>query len=50
MRCDHCDRPATPEDSEVVLIPGATGPGVTLRVHRQPCTPPPNRPRTYPTR
>ncbi|WP_371777120.1 hypothetical protein [Streptomyces sp. NBC_01438] len=46
MICDRCDRPMTADDSSAYDIPGATGPGVTITVHRELCTPPP-RPRTY---
>jgi hypothetical protein len=46
MMCDRCDKPMLPEDSVPYTIPGATGPGVTILVHREPCTPPP-RPKTY---
>ncbi len=49
MRCDRCDKPMKPEESEAHMIPGATGPGITVRVHRERCEIPPTRPRSYPT-
>ncbi|MFG2671147.1 hypothetical protein [Streptomyces sp. NPDC048445] len=47
MICDRCDRPMTADESSAYDIPGATGPGVTITVHRELCTPPPRR-RTCP--
>lgn len=47
MMCDRCDRPLAPEESVPYTIPGATGPGITITVHREPCLPPSPRPKTY---
>lgn len=49
MMCARCDQPMKPEDSVPYTIPGATGPGVTILVHRVVCPIPPGR-QTYPAR
>lgn len=49
MMYDRCDKPLAPEDAVPYTIPGATGPGVTIMVHRVVCDIPRNRP-TYPSR
>lgn len=46
MMCERCDQPMTDEESKAYIIPGASGPGLTIRVHKDPC-PSPHRPRTY---
>ncbi|WP_168712367.1 hypothetical protein [Streptomyces sp. A1277] len=43
MICDRCDKPMSPSESKPYDIPGATGPGITIRVHRELCTPPPRQ-------
>ncbi|MFJ6460115.1 hypothetical protein ACIQM0_03480 [Streptomyces sp. NPDC091387] len=37
MICARCDQPMRPEDSESYDIPGATGPGITILVHKVLC-------------
>lgn len=34
MMCDRCRQPMTAEESEPYEIPGATGPGITLHLHK----------------
>lgn len=49
MRCDHCQQPMAPGESKTYDIPGATGPGITIRVHERPCALPASaRPKPYP--
>lgn len=49
MMCDRCQKPMTAEESEAYEMPGATGPGLTIRVHRRPCSlPVAARPTPYP--
>ncbi|MCX4734300.1 hypothetical protein [Streptomyces sp. NBC_01363] len=49
MMCDCCQQPMTPEESKSVDIPGATGPGITIHLHKWPCSlPAASRPRPYP--
>ncbi|MEW2127121.1 hypothetical protein AB0891_25715 [Streptomyces sp. NPDC007259] len=50
IRCARCEELMRPEESTVYVIPGATGPGISLRIHRERCeSPESTRPRTYPT-
>ncbi|MEU9090807.1 hypothetical protein ACIOEW_24885 [Streptomyces sp. NPDC087901] len=50
MRCDRCDQPMERKEAVPYTIPGATGPGVTILVHRVVCDIPRSRPRSYPAR
>ncbi|WP_185993043.1 hypothetical protein [Streptomyces sp. 130] len=49
MICARCEKPMEPDESEVYDIPGATGPGISLRMHRELCDPAPGQPHRYPT-
>lgn len=48
MMCARCDKPMAAEESVPYTIPGATGPGVTILVHRVVCNIPRTSPRSYP--
>lgn len=37
MMCDRCQQPMTAEESKPYEIPGATGPGITLHLHKELC-------------
>lgn len=49
MMCDRCDQPLTPGETETRIIPGASGAGGTVHIHRDGRCPeePTDRPRTY---
>lgn len=49
MMCDRCHQSLTAEEAERYEVPGATGPGVTLHLHKEPCSLPASaRPTPYP--
>lgn len=49
MMCARCQRPMTAEESKLHEIPGASGPGITLRLHKELCPLPASaRPLSYP--
>lgn len=49
MMCDRCQQPMTAEESEKYEVLGATGPGITLHVHKRLCELPASaRPTPYP--
>jgi hypothetical protein len=48
MMCDRCGEPMPDKEAKAYTIPGATGPGVTIRVHKRLCLVPPTKPRPYP--
>lgn len=51
MTCDCCQKPMAPGESKTYDVPGATGPGVTLHVHKEPCSlPVAHRPTPYSVR
>ncbi|GGT70781.1 hypothetical protein GCM10010207_81260 [Streptomyces atratus] len=37
MMCDRCHQPVTREESKPYEVPGASGPGITIYVHKRPC-------------
>lgn len=51
MMCDRCHQPVTREESKPYNVPGASGPGITIYVHKRPCAVPVSaQPQTYPQR
>lgn len=51
MICASCQKPIAAEESETREIPGATGPGTTIHLHKRPCSMPVSqRPLPYPVR
>ncbi|MFD7862596.1 hypothetical protein [Streptomyces sp. NPDC059783] len=49
MICARCDEPMTDEEAVAYAVPGASGPGITIHVHRVLCDIPATTPRRYPT-
>ena len=43
MMCDRCLEQMRDEEAEAIVVSGATGPGATIHVHRQPCRPTPRQ-------
>ncbi|HET9380405.1 MAG TPA: hypothetical protein VFP69_06210 [Streptomyces sp.] len=37
MLCDRCGRPARAEDCAPVTLPGASGAGAVIRIHKDGC-------------
>ncbi len=48
MICARCGKPVTPEESVPYTVPGASGPGITIMVHRVICPIPRTTPPRYP--